>query len=289
MLLADIVAEPPDGAEPVTIGAAAVTPIPEVSERTQELPIDPAELAAPVLVDAEGNPIPEDLAHQAQALSQQPHDISPVVAAGPRPEPLTTSATHARPPASPRPHLHPGQPARAITSAEDERYAPLPGPPPRRRLRTTFTALGLAVVVIAAAAVATWAVWRNSYFIGEAEGQVAVFRGFNAQLGSWRLNRVAQDGGIPVADLSPRFRDEVETTFPVDSLDSAQASLAELEANAAYCRRVRSDADAKAQQEYQERVDDARRKASPSPSPSAATGPAADVSVPPVIPDYGEC
>ncbi len=291
VLLADVVPEPPNDEEPMTIGAAAVTTIPEVSERTQELPIDPAEFAAPVLVDAEGNPIPEDLAHQAQALTQHPHDISPVVAAAPRPEPLTSPHAHAGPPARTRPPVRPGQPARAITSEEDERYAPLPAPPARRRLRTTVTALGLAVVVIAAAAVATWAVWRNSYFIGEAEGQVAVFRGFNAQLGSWRLNRVAQDAGIPVSDLSPRFRDEVEATFPVDSLDSAQASLAELQTNAEYCRRVRSEADAKAQQEYQKRVDEARKKATPSPgaSPAANASPSADVSVAPVIPDYGEC
>lgn len=270
IVLADVVeadAAGVDAAPPVTVGAAATTAIPEVSERTQEIPIDPDEFA-PVLVDAEGNPIPEDVANQAQSLEVHSHDIEvvPVQAYVP-PEHLAT------------------------TPAEDARYAPRPAPSPRRRALGILMSLLLALVVLAAGAGATWAVWRNSYFVGADSGRVAIFRGFNANLGSWHLNRVVESQQIPVADLSPRYQQQVNDTITVESLPAAHASVAELAQNAEYCREVRdrADAEAAAATEAARKEAEAAAAAAATASPAPETPPTPVPTPTPVVPDYGEC
>ncbi|SDB80534.1 protein phosphatase [Raineyella antarctica] len=276
VVLADVVEEAPaeDGnpatapaTVPVTVGAAATAAIPQVSERTQEIPIDPAELDAVVLVDAEGNPIPEDVASQAQGADVHSHDIEVV--------PIPAHV--------PPQHL-------ATTPQEDARYAPRPAPPPRRRALGMALSFLVALAVLAAAVLGTWAVWRNSYFVGADNGQVAIFRGFNANVGSWHLNKVVESQQIPVADLSPRFQQQVNDTITVQSLQAAHASTAELAANAEYCRSVRTkaDSDAAAATEAARKAAEEARKAAASASPSAR--PPTPVATPtPVVPDYGEC
>lgn len=270
IVLADVVDEDqPIESEPITVGAATTTTIPHVSERTQELPIDPAELAA-VLVDAEGNPVPEDVASQARALEVHSQDIE--VSAVP-----VATATFAPP---------------ATTEDEDARYAPRPEPPPARRALGVLVSVAVALAVIAAASIGTWAVWRNSYFVGAENGQVAIYRGFNANLGSWHLNKLVEAEPVPVADLSPRFQEQVNDTFTVESLQDAHASVAELAQNAEHCRAVRAAADeaAAAATEESRRLaeEEAKRQAEQaSASPSAEPTPvAAPIQV---VPDYGDC
>ena len=274
IILADLVAEPPDGSAPVTVGAAATREIPSVSERTQEIPLDPAQFAAPLLVDAEGRPVPEDVASQAQALEKPlRHDIDPT--------PVVTAHHTTAQQAVPR----------RMALAEDERYAPREDPSPRRRVVVTLISLLVAVLLIGGAVVGTWVVWRGSYFISADGGKVAVYRGFDATIGSWRLSRVVETEDITIADLSPRYQQQVHDSITVESLSAAHASVAELSQNATYCRTVRAKADeaaAEATRAAEEQARQAAEQAKQHPaSPSASPQP---VSTPtPVVPDYGEC
>lgn len=259
VILADVVAQPADAALPVTVGAAATRQIPPVSERTQEIPLDPAQFVAPLLVDAEGLPVPEDLATQAKALEmRQRHDIDPTPAV------LAPSTTQRRP-----------------VLEEDERYAPREDPSLGRRAIVLLISLLVAVLLVGGVAAGTWAVWRNSYFIGADGAKVALYRGFDTSIGSWRLNRIVEGEDITIADLSPRYQQQVHDGITVESLSAAQASMTELSQNAAYCRTVRTNADAAAAEEQ------ARQPAPPtdpqSPSPQPTPAPTT------VVPDYGEC
>ena len=268
IVLADVVdAEVPDTAAPVTVGAAATTTIPPVSEHTQEIPIEPDQLAAVLLVDAEGNPIPEDVATQAQSIDVHSHDIAVV------PVPTAIAPEHL-----------------ATTPAEDARYAPRLAPSAGRRLSGMLLALVLALAVLAAATAGTWALWHNSYFVGADSGKVAVFRGFNANVGSWHLNRVLEAPDIPVADLSPLFQQQVNDTITVASLEAAHASVAELAQNAEHCRAVRSRADevARAATENARRLAEEQARLAASATPAPLT-PAPIPTPTPVVPDYGEC
>lgn len=258
---------------PETVGAALTIAIPEVSERTQEIPLDPDQFA--VLVDAEGNPVPEDVATQAQGIEVRSQDIEVVPVGGyVAPEHLAT------------------------TPAEDARYAPRPEPPPARRVLGLLVTVLVALAVLTAASVGTWAVWRNSYFVGTDEGKVAIFRGFNANLGSWHLNRVLETPDIPVTDLSRRFQAQVDQTITVDSLEAAHASVAELAQNAEYCREVRIRADAEAAivneaarltaaETARLANEEAARLAAEGLPVPVATSPAPTPT--PIAPDYGEC
>lgn len=274
IVLADVVEQDGEAATlPTTVGAATTTTIPEVSERTQEIPIDPDQLG-PVLVDAEGNPVPEEVASQAQGIEVHSQDIEVVPVRG----------------YVPPEHL-------ATTPAEDARYAPRPAPSPGRRALGVLLTLGIALAVLAVTAVGTWAVWRNSYFVGAQDGDVAIFRGFNANLGSWHLNTVVESPGIPVVDLSPRFQAQVDDTITVNSLEDAHASVAELAQNAEYCRDVRARADAEAAAATEAArlaAEEANRLAAEEAARLAAEGqvvaPPTPVPPPaPVEPDYGEC
>lgn len=259
IILADVVAEPADAAPPVTVGAAATRQIPPVSERTQEIPLDPAQFVAPLLVDAEGLPVPEDVASQAQALEmRQRHDIDPTPAV------LAPSTTRRRP-----------------VLAEDERYAPREDPSWGRRAVVLLISLLVAVLLIGGAVAGTWVVWRNSYFIGADGAKVALYRGFDTTIGSWRLNRIVQGEDITIADLSPRYQQQVHEGITVESLSAAQASMTELSQNAAYCRTVRTKADAAAAEEQARQAAAQSQPQSPSPTPAAPPTP--------VVPDYGEC
>lgn len=269
IVLADVVdATEPGAAASVTVGAAATTTIPQVSERTQEIPIDQDQFAAVLLVDAEGNPIPEDVATQAQSVDVHSHDIEVV------PVPAHIPPEHL-----------------ATTPAEDARYAPRLAPTARRRASGILLSLVLALAVLAAATGGTWALWHNSYFVGADSGKVAIFRGFNANVGSWHLNKVLEKQDIPVADLSPLFQQQVNDTITVASVDAAHASVAELAQNAEHCRAIRNKADAEAaaatEAARRQAEEAARLAASASPAPLAPPTPVPTPT--PVVPDYGEC
>lgn len=270
IILADVVAEPADDSGPLTVGAAATRVIPPVSERTQEIPLDPAQFAAPLLVDAEGRPIPEDVAHQAQALEiPARHDIEP------RPVVLATRT------AAPR-----------RMTPEDARYAPREDPPARRRALVTLISVLVAVLLVAGATVGTWAIWHNSYFVGADAGKVAIYRGFDASVGPVRLSRLVETQDIAIADLSPRYQQQVHDSITVASLAAAHASTAELAQNATYCRALREKADAAAADATRRAEEEAAAKAAEqarqhSASPSASAQPVPTPT--PVVPDYGDC
>lgn len=302
-------------ATPLTVGAAESTGIPEISESTQEIPIAPEGLVWPVVVDTEGNPIPEDVATQAEDLPVQSHDIGPVpVATPPRPEPATgdpgagTSSTSPGPtstgptspgregPASPTTRTDNGAPP-VTDEDEDARYSPKPAPPASRRLINILLAVGIAMVLVIVASVGAWAVWRNSYYVAADEGHVAIYRGFDTSIGPWQLHTVLEREEIPVADLSPRFQSQVDSTITVESLDAARASVAELAENAEHCRTVRAAADAEAEEANRRAQETAQREAEAAAQEAAATAAPGESPSPaqpsfspdPIPPDYGEC
>lgn len=264
-----------EDAVPLTVGAAATRDIPPVSERTQEIPLDPAQFVAPLLVDAEGRPIPEDVASQAQALEMMParHDIEP--------RPVVVAARAATRTAAPR-----------RMTPEDARYAPREDPPVRRRALVTLISVLIAVLLVAGAAVGTWAVWHNSYFVGADGGKVAIYRGFDATIGPWQLSRMIETEDIAIADLSPRYQQQVHDSITVASLPAAHASTAELAQNATYCRTLRAQADAAAADATRRAEEEAKQKAAELAKQHAASPSAPPPAVPtptPVVPDYGDC
>lgn len=106
-----------------------------------------------------------------------------------------------------------------------------PGRAPRRWITVVATLL-----VVAGLGVAAWAGYRwtqSQYYVGVADGQVAVFRGIPENAGPVTLSTPIELTGARVADLPGYVVDRLETTIPAESLEDARARAERLVAEAA--------------------------------------------------------
>ncbi|MFE6236775.1 Stp1/IreP family PP2C-type Ser/Thr phosphatase [Cellulosimicrobium sp. NPDC057862] len=115
--------------------------------------------------------------------------------------------------------------------AEDGDDDVRPGRAPRRWI--TVVAI---LLVVAGLGVAGWAGYRwtqTQYYVGVADGQVAVFRGIPENAGPVTLSTPIELTGTRVADLPGYVVDRLETTIPAESLEDARARAERLVAEAA--------------------------------------------------------
>lgn len=102
----------------------------------------------------------------------------------------------------------------------------------RRKIRRRVTAAVLLALAIAAVvgAVALAYQWTQTlYYVGVADGNVAIYRGVQATIGPITLSEVAQTTGIDVADLPIYERESVEATINAKDLDDAREIVDRLE------------------------------------------------------------
>src|SRR5690606_707353 len=105
---------------------------------------------------------------------------------------------------------------------------------PGRRPRRWVTVVAV-LLVVAGLGVAAWAGYRwtqTQYYVGVADGQVAVFRGIPGKAGPVTLSTPTELTGTRVADLPGYVVDRLETTIPARSLDDARARAERLVADA---------------------------------------------------------
>jgi PPM family protein phosphatase len=105
---------------------------------------------------------------------------------------------------------------------------------PGRSPRRWVTVLAVALVVVGLG-VAAWAGYRwtqTQYYVGVADGQVAVFRGIPESAGPLTLSTPVELTGTRVEDLPGYVVDRLETTIPAQSLVDARARADRLVAEA---------------------------------------------------------
>ena len=108
---------------------------------------------------------------------------------------------------------------------------------PRDRARALNRRRGAVVAAAAAAVVliggvAGWAVVRSQYYVGTADGQVAIFRGIPGSVAGIALSSVHHESDLPVATLPDFAQEEVQDGIHADGLDDAEAILDRLRNNA---------------------------------------------------------
>ncbi len=92
------------------------------------------------------------------------------------------------------------------------------------------------LLVVAGLGAAGWAGYRwtqSQYYVGVADGQVAVFRGIPENAGPVTLSTPIELTGTRVDDLPGYVVDRLETTIPAESLEDARARAERLVAEAA--------------------------------------------------------
>jgi len=115
--------------------------------------------------------------------------------------------------------------------AEDDEDDDDPEERPRRR--RGLLVLAAAVVLLVAVGLGGWAWTQTQYYVGVADGQVAIFQGVPQSLGPVSLSSVVETTDIAADDLQSAYlRARVDETIHADSLAAARAQVLLLEQDA---------------------------------------------------------
>lgn len=176
-----------------------------------------------------------------------------------------------------------GTPSPAERAAELTAPAPAPAaepaaPEPGSRVRRfrRYTAAGLALgLLVGAGAYGAWRWSQVQFFVGSAQGQVAIYRGLPQNLGPIRLSSVDQlVADVPVDELPSYSRQRVQRGIIADDKNSAGQIVQQLRDQVQACRAAQDPALATG-------------TASPSPTTalpgSTATGPAGGTGTAPAV------
>jgi protein phosphatase len=93
----------------------------------------------------------------------------------------------------------------------------------------------LVLVVVAGGAYAAYAWSQGQYFVGTADGNVAIYQGVSQDLGPITLSRLKTRTDVPVDDLPDFYRQQVQQTISVDTLADAQGRVDVLRGEAQQC------------------------------------------------------
>ncbi|WP_430868038.1 PP2C family protein-serine/threonine phosphatase [Demequina aurantiaca] len=89
----------------------------------------------------------------------------------------------------------------------------------------------IALLAVIAAAWGGYAWSQTQYYVGENDGQVAIYRGIPGEVGPLNLHTVVTDTTVSLEDLAPFERDRIVSTIRVDSVADAYEVVGTLEAD----------------------------------------------------------
>jgi PPM family protein phosphatase len=121
----------------------------------------------------------------------------------------------------------------ASTVDDEARYTPQA--PGRRRLFRPLIGLLVLLLVAAAGLGAAYAWTRTQFYVGVAGDQVAIYQGLADAVPVVPVSRVYEVQPLAVSALPPYYAERVRSNIEVPDLDSARATVTELEAAAKRC------------------------------------------------------
>jgi PPM family protein phosphatase len=116
---------------------------------------------------------------------------------------------------------------------DEERYSPQA--PRQHRFRRPLIGL-LVLLLVAIAGLGIVYEWtRSQYFVGADRDRVAIFQGLSDGIPGLSLSRVYEVQQLAINELPPFYQEQVKANIDVSSLDSARATVAELNEAAKRC------------------------------------------------------
>jgi protein phosphatase len=116
---------------------------------------------------------------------------------------------------------------------DEERYSPQA--PRQHRFRRPLIGLLVLLLVAIAGLGITYEWTRSQYFVGADRDRVAIFQGLSDGIPGLSLSRVYEVQQLAINELPPFYQEQVKANIDVSSLDSARATVAELNEAAKRC------------------------------------------------------
>ncbi len=162
-----------------------------------------------------------------------------------------------------------GPAARAASLARAASESPTTGdapdddaPQPRRRRGRTLLVIVLVLAVLGGAGYAGYRWTQTQYYVGVADGKVAIYRGIDQSIGPVRLSEVVEESQLQVASLAPFVQDRLAQSIVATSLADARSHVQIIQNEAATAGTLPT----------------ASASPSPSPSPGSSTTPTTSTS-----------
>ena len=100
--------------------------------------------------------------------------------------------------------------------------------------------LVLVLVVLVGGGYAAYDWSQRQYFVGQAGGRVAIYRGVSQNIGPWQLSHVIDQSDIALVDLPEFYRSKVDSTLSSANVKDARRLVAELKGQALKCQATRA-------------------------------------------------
>jgi PPM family protein phosphatase len=98
--------------------------------------------------------------------------------------------------------------------------------------------LGLTAVAGGGYAAYTWS--QQQYYVGEANGHVAIYQGVAQKIGPWELSHVIDQSDIALSDLPDFYRSKLDSTVSTTHVEESRRLVTDLRVQAIKCQTVKA-------------------------------------------------
>ena len=98
--------------------------------------------------------------------------------------------------------------------------------------------LGLIAVAGGGFAAYTWS--QQQYYVGEANGHVAIYQGVAQKIGPWELSHVVDQSDIALSDLPDFYRSKLDSTVSTTHVEESRRLVTDLRVQAIRCQTIRA-------------------------------------------------
>ena len=98
--------------------------------------------------------------------------------------------------------------------------------------------LGLAAVAGGGYAAYTWS--QQQYYVGEANGHVAIYQGVAQNIGPWEFSHVVDQSDIALSDLPDFYRSKLDSTVSTSHVEESRRLVTDLRVQAIRCQTIRA-------------------------------------------------
>ena len=102
----------------------------------------------------------------------------------------------------------------------------------------TLVVLLLAVLVGGGYAAYDWS--QRQYFVGEADGHIAIYQGVSQNIGPWQLSHVVDESDIALGDLPDFYRSKLDSSVSMANIADARRLVTDLRVQALQCQAAKA-------------------------------------------------